>query len=516
VNVPPDFEKAAYGKVTRRMVPFLFLCYVLAYVDRVNVGFAKLQMQQALGMSDTVYGLAAGIFFIGYFFFEVPANMIMQRIGARLWLGPIMAVWRIVSAATMSVTDAKSFYRFLLGIVECGFFPGVILYLTYWHTRKHRAKMVAAFMTAVPISGLVASPLSGWILTRMTGVGHLRAWQWLFLIEGVPSVIVGLVTLYYLTDNPTTAKWLSADERALLLKRLQDEEEAKKLEGQHRHRLVDAFKSGRVWLLSLIHFGMIMGNYGLGFWLPQTVKDRITSDPWHIGLILVIPWGLAAVIMVLWGHHSDTTGGRRGHRLDQLGRQLGRLRRSLRGGRHPGRHRQHDLGAAVARRRVPDVGIDCASGGQAAQGLAGNSRSHHQLIGLGEPDAPDLTKAGLAEPGGVFLLAVGRAILGAGEHIQRKQRGRPGRGLVRFHNEVLDNDPAAGRQRLERAPDKVPVLLRAQHMADRGDENQIVVLAEGSRSQISRTGPDSARETGPLNVSLRNGQHRRKVKDFRT
>ena len=179
VNLSPDFEKATYAKVTRRMMPFLFLCYVLAYVDRVNVSFAKLQMQQDLGMSETIYGIGAGIFFIGYFFFEVPANMIMQRLGARLWLGPIMAVWGIVSAAMMFVTSATNFYvlRFLLGVVESGFFPGVILYLTYWYTRKHRARMVAAFMTAIPISGMFASPLSGWILKQMTDVGHLKAWQ---------------------------------------------------------------------------------------------------------------------------------------------------------------------------------------------------------------------------------------------------------------------------------------------------------------------------------------------------
>ena len=311
----PEFERATYAKVTRRMMPFLFLCYVLAYVDRVNVGFAKLQMQQDLGMSDTVYGAAAGIFFIGYFFFEVPANMFMQRIGARLWLGPIMAVWGVVSAATMFVTSAMSFYvlRFLLGVVECGFFPGVILYLTYWYTRKHRARMVAAFMTAIPVSGLAASPLSGWIMKQMTGVGHLQAWQWLFLIEGIPSVIFGLITLYYLTDGPTKAKWLGPEERALLAQRLEEEEEIKKLEGEHRHKLTDAFKSGKVWLLCIVYYGMTMGNYGLGFWLPQTVKDKITPDPWHIGLLLVIPWFLAGVSMVLYGQHSDATGERRWH-----------------------------------------------------------------------------------------------------------------------------------------------------------------------------------------------------------
>jgi D-galactonate transporter len=311
----PAFEKATYAKITRRLMPFLFICYVLAYVDRINVSFAKLRMQTDLGMSDSVYGLGAGIFFIGYFFFEIPANMIMQRIGARLWLGPIMAVWGVVSASMMFVTSSTQFYvlRFLLGVVECGFFPGVILYLTYWYTRKHRAKMVAAFMTAVPVSGIIASPLSGWILNNMAGVGALRDWQWLFLIEGIPSIIAGLVTLYFLTDSPAKAAWLSPAEKQLLLIQLREDEELKKAEGEHRHRLVDAFKSGKVWLLCVVYFGMTMGNYGLGFWLPQTVKNSITPDPWKIGLILIIPWTVAAFTMVWYGHHSDATGERRWH-----------------------------------------------------------------------------------------------------------------------------------------------------------------------------------------------------------
>lgn len=314
-TITPEFEKATYAKVTRRMIPFLFLCYILAYVDRVNVSFAKLQMQQDLGMSDSVFGLGSGIFFLGYFLFEVPANMFMQRIGARLWLGPIMAVWGVVSAATMFVTGTTSFYiiRFVLGVVECGFFPGVILYLTYWYTRKHRARMVALFMTAIPISGMIASPLSGWILDKMSGVGHLQAWQWLFLVEGIPSILMGLITLYYLTDGPSKAKWLSQDEKALIERRLQEEEAVKKSEGEHRHRLVDAFKSGKVWLLCVVYFGMTMGNYGLGFWLPQMIKDTLTPEPFMIGLILVIPWTLAGIGMVLWAHHSDATGERRWH-----------------------------------------------------------------------------------------------------------------------------------------------------------------------------------------------------------
>ncbi len=314
-NLTMEREASVYRKITWRIMPFLFFCYVLAYVDRVNVGFAKLQMQQALGMSDAVYGMGAGIFFIGYFIFEIPANMMLQRIGARLWIGPIMMAWGIVSACMLFVTGAWSFYalRFLLGIVECGFFPGVILYLTYWYTQKHRARMMAIFMSAVPVSTIVASPVSGWILGRMSDVGQLAAWQWLFLVEGIPSVIAGLITLCFLTDRPSKAKWLKEDEKSLVIQRLEEEEAVKKLSGQNRHRLVDAFRSGPVWLLSIAYFGMTAGNYGITFWLPQVIKETITQDPVRIGWISAIPGVASVVAMFAWGHHSDRTGDRRWH-----------------------------------------------------------------------------------------------------------------------------------------------------------------------------------------------------------
>ena len=308
-------EARAYRTITWRVMPFLFVCYVLAYVDRVNVGFAKLQMQQDLGMSDSVYGLGAGIFFLGYFLFEVPANMILQRIGARLWIGPLMMAWGVVSACTLFVTDAGSFYvlRFVLGIIESGFFPGVILYLTYWYTQKRRARMVALFMSAVPISGIVAGPISGWILGRMTDAGSLSGWQWLFLLEGIPSVVAGLVTLVFLTDRPADAKWLSEDQKTLVLRGLEEEDRKKRQAEGSGHRLVDAFRSLPVWLLSLAYFGMAGGNYGITFWLPQIIKETITTDPQAIGWISIIPWVCSIVAMNLWGHHSDSTGERRWH-----------------------------------------------------------------------------------------------------------------------------------------------------------------------------------------------------------
>ncbi len=309
-----EFETATYRKVTWRLMPFLFLCYILAYVDRVNVGFAKLEMQQDLGMSDSVYGLGAGIFFIGYFFFEVPSNSILQRVGARRWIGPIMMTWGVVSSCTLLVRGAASFYalRFLLGVVESGFFPGVILYLTFWYTSRHRARMVAAFMSAVPLSGVVAGPISGWILKSTGGAGHLAAWQWLFLMEGIPSFLAGFIALCFLTDSPEKARWLDSNEKRLILDRLREEDEMKKRSGGG-HRFADAFRSPAVWLLCVVYFGLSSGNYGIGFWLPQVIKDGITSNPLVIGWITVIPWLAAAIAMILVGRHSDATGERRWH-----------------------------------------------------------------------------------------------------------------------------------------------------------------------------------------------------------
>jgi MFS family permease len=313
--VSAEFEKSVYRKVTWRLIPFLFLCYIFAYVDRVNVGFAKLQMQQDLGISDAVYGAGAGIFFIGYFFFEVPCNIALQRIGAKRWLGPIMIVWGIVSACTMLVRTEFQFYavRFLLGMVESGFFPGVILYLTFWYTSKHRAKMIAAFMTAIPLSGVLGGPVSGWILESMSSVGGLRGWQWLYIVEAVPSILAGIAAFIFLQDDPSKAKWLSNEERALVLQNLQDEETRKKSAEPGHHGLKDAFRSKKIWVLCFVYFGFVMGNYGIGFWLPQIVKETITKDPFHIGLLTTIPWAAAAIVMVVVGHHSDATGERCWH-----------------------------------------------------------------------------------------------------------------------------------------------------------------------------------------------------------
>jgi D-galactonate transporter len=311
----PEFEKATYRKVTLRIIPFLILCFIIAYVDRVNVGFAKLGMQKDLGMSDAVYGMGAGIFFIGYFFFEVPSNIALQRFGARKWIAPIMIIWGFISSCTMFTRNAAYFYiiRFILGLFEAGFFPGVILYLTFWYSSRHRAKMVAAFMTAIALSGVIGGPISGWILSNISGMYGLKGWQWLFLLEGIPSVIVGLLVYYVLDDNPSKAKWLTMDEKNLLIQRLAEDEEIKKAQGYSHHTLKDIFKSLPAWLFCLVYFGIVMGVYGIGFWLPQIIQDSITKNAWKIGLISVVPWTCGAISMVWNGHHSDVTGERRWH-----------------------------------------------------------------------------------------------------------------------------------------------------------------------------------------------------------
>lgn len=311
----PEFEKATYSKVTWRIIPFLFLCYILAYLDRVNVGFAKLQMQQDLAFSDTVYGLGAGMFFIGYFFFEVPSNVLLQKIGAKIWIARIMIMWGLISAGMMFTNSEMTFYvlRFILGVTEAGFFPGIILYLTFWYTRTHRAKMVALFMTAIALAGVFGGPVSGWIMQVMGGVAGLANWQWLYLLEGIPSVIVGALVLVFLDDKPEKAKWLTDQEKSLLHQRLEEEERLKNEEGHSSKTFRDAFRALNVWLLCVVYFGIVMGAYGVSFWLPQIIKDTLTKDPWQIGLISAIPWGVAAVAMVLNGNHSDKTGERCWH-----------------------------------------------------------------------------------------------------------------------------------------------------------------------------------------------------------
>jgi len=305
-----SFEDAIYRKVALRLIPFLLVCYIVAYLDRVNVGFAKLQMLGDLKLSDTVFGLGAGIFFIGYFLFEVPSNVILHRVGARVWIARIMITWGILSAAMMFVSGATSFYvvRFLLGFAEAGFFPGVILYLTYWYPAHRRARVTAFFMTAIAISGVIGGPLSGWILRDLAGANGWAGWQWMFLIEGIPSIVVGLAVLFLLDDRIAHAKWLSADEKQLLERNV-EADNAHKTEESVGRILV----KGRVWMMSLIYFSFVLGLYGVSFWLPTIIKQTGVTDALKIGLLSAIPWAFAAVLMVLIARHADRSGERRWH-----------------------------------------------------------------------------------------------------------------------------------------------------------------------------------------------------------
>ena len=289
------------------MIPLLFVSYVVAYLDRVNVGFAKLGMASDLGFSDAVYGLGAGMFFVGYFLFEVPSNVILHRVGARIWIARIMIGWGLVSALTMFVTTAPAFYlmRFVLGIAEAGFFPGIILYLTYWFPRSRRAGMTATFMTAVAVAGVIGGPVSGWIMGNLTGVAGLAGWQWLFLLEGLPSAVVGVVVWLYLDNGPETARWLSEPERALLILRREEDERAKEADGGHRTTIMGALTDVRVWILAVVYFGLALGVYGISFWLPQIIKETITTDNVRIGFISAIPWLVAGVVMTWNGRRSD-------------------------------------------------------------------------------------------------------------------------------------------------------------------------------------------------------------------
>ena len=314
-TAPADARKAVYRKVTLRLIPFLFLCYILSYVDRVNVSFAKLQMQHDLGMTEKMYGMGMGIFFIGYFIFEVPSNLMLQKLGARRWIGPIMILWGVVSSLTMFAKTPTLFYtlRFFLGMIESGFFPGVVLYLTFWFPRTYLAKTISMFMSAIALSGAFGSPFSGWIMSKMGTTGGLANWQWLFLLEGLPSALVGIVALYYLDDGPKTAKWLTTAEQELVVDALAEEEALKRSQGDARHSIADAFRCPQVWWFCLVYFGMVVANYFVGFWMPEIIKSGVTTDPWKIGLVSVIPWGVGAATMIWFGHHSDVTGERRWH-----------------------------------------------------------------------------------------------------------------------------------------------------------------------------------------------------------
>jgi D-galactonate transporter len=308
----PDAARldAVYRKVGARLIPLLFVCYIAAYLDRVNLGFAKLQMQQALSLSDAVYGLGAGIFFIGYFLFEVPSNMILHRVGAGRWIARIMVTWGIVSAATMFVNSAASFYllRFLLGVAEAGFFPGMILYLTYWYPADRRGRATSLFLTAVAFAGIVGGPISGWILHSLNGVNGWQGWQWLFLLEALPSIVLGVGAWFWLDDRVAGAGWLSQEERELIDAQVGAEERGKRDDAVAR-----VLVTPRVWLLALVYFSIVAGLYGLSFWLPTLIKGAGIGDPLDVGLVSAIPWAFGVVAMYLVARSADRRMERRWH-----------------------------------------------------------------------------------------------------------------------------------------------------------------------------------------------------------
>ena len=308
---PPDFEAALVAKLTRRLVPFLFLLYIVAYLDRINVGFAALQMQGQLRFNDEVYGLGAGMFFAGYFVFQVPSNLLLERVGARRWLAALMVAWGLISSSMIFVRTPHGFYalRFLLGVAEAGFFPGVILYIKNWFPPTARARTVARFATAGPLSGVLGGPISGALL----GLHHagLAGWQWMFLMEGVPAIVLGSLAAWYLTDRPEEAFWLSEEERAGLLECLR--RERRETAAFSRSNLGAAFTHPGIWLLALVYFGLNTVAYGVSLWLPNLIRSLSGVSNFVIGLLSTIPYIAAAIAMVLVGLHSDHSGERRWH-----------------------------------------------------------------------------------------------------------------------------------------------------------------------------------------------------------
>lgn len=337
-------DEVVFGRIARRLLPLLFLCYIVAYLDRVNVGFAKLQMAEELAWSDTIYGFGAGIFFLGYFLFEVPSNLLLERFGARCWIARIMISWGIISSAFAFVdripwgplpgwfgvnADAFGFYalRLLLGIAEAGFFPGIILYLTYWFPAARRARTVAWFMTAIAVANVIGGPLSGLIMNVFDGSASWSGWRWLFVIEGLPSLLMGFVVLRWLPDGPKQAAWLSARDRELVESRLAADRAARAAgtavmhgkdasHGGHDPATVKAAMTDRrVWALAFVYFAGTVSLYGVNFWMPTIIRELGIDHTAYlqVGLLSMIPWSIAGLTMVWAGSHSDRTGERRWH-----------------------------------------------------------------------------------------------------------------------------------------------------------------------------------------------------------
>jgi ACS family tartrate transporter-like MFS transporter len=309
-NVPNKLATATLRKISQRLIPFLFVLYVVAWLDRINVGFAALQMNSDLRFSSAAFGLGSGIFFAGYCLFEVPSNIILERVGARLWIARIMVSWGLISAGMVFVRTPATFcvLRFLLGVAEAGFFPGVVYYLSLWYPARQRARAIAGFMAAIPVTGLIGAPLSGALL-GLDGYCGLKGWQWLFLLEGLPAIILGIVVAFYLTDRPELASWLRADERQWLISELTRERQARPAQ----HLILEALTNGTVWLLGIIFLLVAAGFYGYSFWSPLIVQSLFRISNLGVGLILGGISAITILCMLLNSAHSDRTNERRIH-----------------------------------------------------------------------------------------------------------------------------------------------------------------------------------------------------------
>jgi len=317
MNTNPTNSNSELGstliKVSVRLLPVLFLSYICAYLDRINVGFAAKHLKEELGFSDSVYGLGAGIFFIGYALFEIPSNVLLERVGARRWIARIMVSWGILSAAMIFVNSSTTFYllRFMLGVAEAGFFPGIILYLTYWFPPSERGKCISRFMTAIPLSGLIGAPISGALL-NMHGAFDIAGWKWMFLLEALPSILMGFYVFLFLPDKPENCSWLSESEKALLASACPKNEETDKASGWDS--FLHAIKSPQIWHICMIYFFQVSGLYGIGLWLPEILRRSSESiSELNLGLISAVPFLMGTLSMVIWGWNSDRCKERKWH-----------------------------------------------------------------------------------------------------------------------------------------------------------------------------------------------------------
>lgn len=310
--VAESAEASVYRKVSWRLLPFLGVLWVLAWLDRVNIGFAKLQMLDSLHFSEAVYGLGAGIFFLGYFLFEVPSNMLLQKTGSKKTIMRITICWGVICMLQTHVSTPTQFYilRFLLGAFEAGFYPGVILYLTYWYPSQRRARAFGTFMSASAIAGVLGGPLAGWIMTSMNGMNGMHGWQWLFVIEGIPSVLAGIFAFFYMTDKPEQARWLSDSEKRVVQDALERDNAAM---GKRGHSVRELFTNGKVWLLIAIFFCLLCANSTLTFWIPTIIKDLGITTPMAVGWIAAVAYLCGAVGMIVNGAHSDRSNEVRWH-----------------------------------------------------------------------------------------------------------------------------------------------------------------------------------------------------------